>query len=153
VSIGISATRYGLKTLQHVRLKTEMWEDFCNGHRILNHGDCKGGDEEAHTIWRSFGLEACMRIYPPTDAKHRAFCGVGPMDIMMPERPYILRNHCIVEDSDKMYICPNGMNEVTRGSGTWATFRYAKGRLNRHHGAFKSITLIYPTGEIERWPR
>jgi hypothetical protein len=146
MSIGISATRYGLKTLQHNRLQDEMWDDFCNGHRILNHGDCKGGDEEAHAIWRSFDPTACIRIHPPTDAKHRAFCKVGPFDIVLPERPYIERNHVIIHDADKMYICPNGMNEVTRGSGTWASFRYTR-ELE------KPITLIYPTGEIERWPR
>lgn len=86
---------------------------------ILHHGDCIGADEQANDIAREFSYG--VEIHPPSDAKKRAWC----TSIMVhAPKPYLERNHDIVDACDLLIACPAGP-EVMR-SGTWATIRYAR---------------------------
>lgn len=94
--------------------------------------------------------ETQIVCHPPKDTKHldkrweypddaRPFYGAnyftGPdralktpiryMERMLHPRPYLDRNHDIVDATDVLIAVPNSVKEELR-SGTWATIRYAK---------------------------
>mgnify|MGYP003978242403 FL=1 len=102
----------------------------------LVHGDCLGADAEAHQIARSLGHTVTGR--PCTITKQRAFCVV---DHQHPARKPIGRNADIVNESEVMFAFPFGTKELMRGSGTWATIRYARKKE-------KLLYIIYPDGSI-----
>lgn len=52
------------------------------------------------------------------------------------------RNHNMVNESQLVVACPFEKEEQIRGSGTWATMRYAK-RKGR------SLCVIWPDGSVE----
>ena len=66
-------------------------------------------------------------IHPPNIKDKRAFC--NDYRFSFPEKPYLERNHDIVDNSDVLIATPKESVEQIR-SGTWATIRYAK-KLNK----------------------
>jgi len=56
---------------------------------------------------------------------------------VLPSEEYLVRNHDIVDAVDKMYAFPKEIEEQWRGSGTWATIRYAKKKK-------KSLMVSFP---------
>ncbi len=95
----------------------------------LHHGDCIGADAEANSIARGLGIRTVG--HPPTNTKHRVY---SKCDVWYKAKPYIERNHNIVNCTVHLFVAPRRNVEETR-SGTWATFRYAESR-NR------TITMI-----------
>lgn len=97
----------------------------------FHHGDCIGADETAHYIAKSLGIYVVG--HPPANPKKRAFTDC---DEWREPKPYLERNHDIVDESDEIVACPKSRDEELR-SGTWSTVRYAirKGKLEG---------LIYP---------
>jgi len=87
----------------------------------VHHGDCVGADEEFHGIARCMKRRPKVHIHPPESQSKRARCGG---DVSYPVKPYLERNHDIVDVSEVMVATPEQDHEVTR-SGTWATIRYA----------------------------
>lgn len=128
MKLGFTGTQQGA-TLNQARalwslLRAKDPEEF-------HHGDCIGADELAHYIARSLGIYVIG--HPPTNEKKRAFCDC---DEWREAKPYLDRNHDIVNETHEMVAIPKGPNEELR-SGTWATIRYA----------FKlgtPIAIIYP---------
>jgi hypothetical protein len=104
----------------------------------FHHGDCIGGDLSAD-IFANLAGGWKVIVHPPSNPKKRAYC-TG--DVMLPEKPYLVRNRDIVDACDMLIACPKSEHEELR-SGTWSTIRYAK-----HVG--KRITIIYPDGRTER---
>lgn len=102
----------------------------------FHHGDCIGSDEEAHRI--AYRLSRPIYIHPPKISTKRAFTNGF---ISYPPKPYLERNHDIVDNVYILIACPKE-KEILR-SGTWATIRYAILRK------IKTI-IIYPNGIIER---
>lgn len=92
----------------------------------LHHGDCIGSDAIAHELAVSLGL--AVVIHPPLDPKARAYC---QSDIVLPPRPYLVRNHDIVKACDVLLATPAGGERLR--SGTWATIRYARKVHLRHY--------------------
>ena len=86
----------------------------------VHHGDCVGADASFHNIAKESRKR--IVIHPPENDKHRAY---KHGDRMYPLKPYLQRNHDIVESSDMMIACPDSSKEKLR-SGTWATIRYAR---------------------------
>lgn len=86
----------------------------------FHHGDCVGADEQAHDIALEAGLLTVG--HPPTVLRYRAFTDV--QEIHTP-RPYIERNHDIVDVASILFAAPVTAEERVR-SGTWATVRYAR---------------------------
>ena len=134
MKIGITATRKGmtdpqLEALERIleRLKPEE----------LHHGDCIGGDEDAHRIAQKLRIRVVG--HPPTNTSAQAHC---LCDRSCAPLPYLERDYKIVEDTDALIALPKGFEEETRGSGTWATYRYAK--LKK-----KPVVLIWPSGNVE----
>lgn len=101
----------------------------------FHHGDCVGADAEAHDIAYDVHQPVIV-VHPPLNEKGRAF---KQGDVILPQREYQDRNHDIVDATDYLIATPDSYTEKFRGSGTWATIRYAvkKG---------KTVYVIYPDG-------
>ena len=60
-----------------------------------------------------------------------------------PEKDYLLRDWDIAEACTELLAAPATFAEVSRGSGTWATVRYAR-KLHR------PVTIVFPDGHSKR---
>jgi hypothetical protein len=109
--------------------------------QVIRHGDCVGFDAEAHDI--AFQRGRVIHIHPPSDSKLRAFKGFGVDPLFVGQiiwhepKPYLPRDDDIVDGSERLLAVPNGPERM-RGSGTWYTIRYARGRI--------PITIVWPDG-------
>lgn len=127
--VGFTGTRHGLSNRQRFQLL--MW---FHDHEIteLHHGDCLGADQQVHNLALSCAVQPeKIIIHPPTDPRLRAFCSGK----VLPEKPYLHRNHDIVEACEMLLAAPHTEVEIQR-SGTWATIRYAD-LTNTNHCIFK----------------
>lgn len=116
--VGFTGTQAGMSPSQKLYVGDLLSKDYI---AELHHGDCIGADENAHTIALTFHIP--IIIHPPLNPQKRAHC-TGAKYILAP-RPYLERNHDIVDASDIVIGTPKEYNEVLR-SGTWATLRYAR---------------------------
>lgn len=125
--ISFTGTQEGMSSRQKSTLRAVL-----KGARELHHGDCIGADEEADQIARDMGVDVV--IHPPSDSKKRAYCA-KPGDVVWEPRPYLERNHDIVDEGTEVIAAPRTDREELR-SGTWATVRYGR-RLGR------KITILH----------
>ena len=125
---GFTGTQQGMTPKQLAEVQRVLQEEQAGW---FHHGDCIGADAQAHEIAQRLGLMIC--IHPPEDPRKRAWCSG---DQTFPEKPYLIRNHDIVNQSDFLIATPKEYEEVLR-SGTWATIRYAR-KSN------KRVRIIYP---------
>ena len=105
----------------------------------VHHGDCIGADTAFHKESLSNGIK--IVIHPPNKNNFRSFCIGDNVTILLP-KPYLTRNHHIVDATDMLIAFPPTKEEIVR-SGTWATIRYAK---KKH----KKIFMIFADGEISK---
>ncbi len=98
----------------------------------FHHGDCIGADEQFHQTVYDYEH---TYIHPPEDSKKRAWCF---SEHILKPKPYLERNHDIVDATDVLIATPRTSHEERR-SGTWATIRYARERK-------KMVIVIYPRG-------
>lgn len=117
--VGVTGTRAGCTTLQK-RLLTQWMPEITE----LHHGDCIGVDAEAHAL--ALRYEIPIVIHPPTNPTYRAWCE-GAI-LVHPEKPYLVRDHDIVDICELLLGVPKGPEKLR--SGTWATIRYAR-KINR----------------------
>ncbi len=117
--VGFTGTQKGLTHRQSQELALRLQELPLGS--TFHHGDCVGADAEAHDIARRLSYNKVV-IHPPINFHKRAWCSGT---VVRPPKPYLERNHDIVDASDILIVCPAQQQEVQR-SGTWATIRYAK---------------------------
>lgn len=121
-----------LTAAQRKRLQQLLWKV-----EELHLGDCVNADAEAYDIAASLGISTIG--HPPVENRRRANCTYTRE---LPPRPFLARNHDIVDAGvDGLIACPRGFIEVKR-SGTWATIRYAV-KLQRN------IWIILPDGSVK----
>lgn len=101
-----------------------------------HHGDCICADNIFSLAIDELWPDVEVNIHPPLISDKRAFCRA---DVMHEKKDYITRNHDIVDSTDILIACPKG-TERKRGSGTWATIRYAR-KLKR------PIAILWPDGK------
>jgi len=119
MKLGVTATRDGMSDEQKQDFHDFLiWEDVGE----LHHGDCVGGDADAHEIAMEVG-GIYIVVHPPTDPKHRAFCEGHEI---RPEKPYLERNKDIVDETEQLFAAPRDRHVEERRSGTWHTIRYAR---------------------------
>jgi hypothetical protein len=106
------------------------------GYAFLHHGDCMGIDEQADELAKAIGYRTIC--HPPSDPRHRA--DTEGHHYMHNPRPYLARNHDIVEAVEVLLAFPGESVEVLR-SGTWATVRWAR----RVH---KTCMIVLPSGLV-----
>lgn len=117
------------------QLKQVRW--LLAGVMTLHLGDAVGADEQAHGEATALGIYTIG--HPPDLKGRRAFCDYNEM---RDEKPYLVRDKAIVAESpDGLIAAPRGFIEVQRGSGTWATIRYAR-------KAKRKIWIVWPDGDI-----
>ncbi len=136
IHIGFTGTRKGITFLQRHRLNGMLWRA---GSPEFHHGCCDGADAEAHAI----AYDAGCRIHghPPTNPAYRADLTFRETDIVYPAKPYLVRNHDIVDATQTLIAAPAEHTEQLR-SGTWSTIRYARKRR-------KHTIIVYPDGSIQ----
>lgn len=88
----------------------------------FHHGDCIGADSQAHDIVARIKPSSEIVIHPPVDPSKRAF---RESSRVRTERPYLERNHIIVDETELLIAAPSSIGEELR-SGTWSTIRYAR---------------------------
>jgi hypothetical protein len=115
----------------------EHFQRIREGVKKARHGDCVGWDAKFHNICRQLGIP-WIDIHPPVDSKYRAWC---KGDFYFPPAHYLKRDETVVKMSDVMLACPSQTVEQFRGSGTWATMRYALGFKKR-------LFVIWPDGLV-----
>jgi len=134
--VGYTGTQSGMTNRQKLILGS-LFDLLVQHHGAvtLHHGDCVGGDAEAHAIALALGLRVV--IHPPSNSKRQAFCK-GPDDRVewRVARAYIDRNQRIVTETAQLLAAPKGMEEELR-SGTWSTVRHARKTL-------RPTTIIWP---------
>lgn len=132
MALGFTGTRHGMTPEQIKAVDFITMFDFDEVH----HGDCVGADTDMHRIARANGQRVVG--HPPSDPKLRAF---NECDELRPEKPYLDRNHDIVDEADAVIATPGETTEVLR-SGTWSTIRYAKEQK-------KPLAIVWPDGTVE----
>ena len=133
MKIGFTGTQDGMTQEQKDNLRLFL---ISISARELHHGDCIGADAEAHAIAMEMNIPVV--IHPPSDPKKRAFCEGAAF--VHPSKPYKIRNHHIVDETEMQTATPNGKTEHLR-SGTWMTVRYAR---KKH----RIIWIFFPDGSI-----
>lgn len=118
--IGFTGTRRGMTEKQYLALRAWVQAQGWSPAVTFRHGDCVGADSDAHDLVRTCS-HARIVIHPPIKSAMRAF---RQGDVEMQPRPYLERNHTIVDASTILLACPRGPEELR--SGTWATIRYAR---------------------------
>jgi len=146
IKVGFTGTQVGMTEFQKATLKNkliELIESVPNSLLVptypkieFHHGDCVGSDEQAH--YMALELNLRVIVHPPEDPKKRAFCR-GAFEYKK-EKPYLDRNHDIVDETDCLLATPKCEVEELR-SGTWATYRYAK-KMAKKTG--KTYILLIP---------
>lgn len=133
--IGFTGTQYGMTVEQQNRI-LQFLVRYDNKIQEFHHGDCIGADEEAFRLFIDHGGITTVS-HPPVVRTKRAFTASHEE---LPPRPYIARNHDIVDAADIVLATPKSMKEELR-SGTWATIRYARRQK-------KTLYIIYPDGKM-----
>ena len=127
--IGFTGTREGMTSLQKSSLDELLFafnKASITANQCFHHGGCLGADVEAHLIALQNSIEVIL--HPPEDDKKRAFCRCCKE--RKTPKPYIDRNHDIVDAANILIAAPKSLKEELR-SGTWATIRYARKRKVR----------------------
>ena len=144
MKIGFTGTQSGMS--DHQKFYILKWlRSLPSGTEMETHsGDCIGADKDFvdilnHCEEKGWSIFFKKIGHIPKIKTKRAFC---QYDEERTPKPYLERNHDIVNESDYIIATPEGNKEQLR-SGTWATIRYAKKKG-------KNLVVIYPdgTGEI-----
>lgn len=131
VKIGITATRQGATDAQ-INTLIYLLRDIIKPTE-LHHGDCVGGDEDAHNVAVTLGIKTIS--HPCNIEKMRAHCLADYTHT--PKYP-LERNKDIVNQTSGLLAMPKRFEQETR-SGTWATVRYAQKIGN-------PVEVIWPNG-------
>lgn len=117
---------------EFVEGKKHQWRD----------GDAIGADSQAHgtvVMLKEMGRDIKTIGYPCNIPDQRAF---NEFDELEEVRKPLVRNRLMVDRSFYLLAAPFEYEEVLRGSGTWATIRYAHKSHMRH-------TIVWPDGTFE----
>ena len=106
---------------------------------------CVGADEQFHFMAKALGyfMIGCPGVTHGGMVWQRS--EKCDCDLVMPAKPFLVRNRDIVRESDVLIATPKQKTEQHRGSGTWATIRYAR-------QAQLTLCIVWPdgTGHVER---
>ena len=99
-----------------------------HGFNTLHHGDCIGGDYQAHMAATYCGYN--IVVHPPINGRYRFLEHPARSHYksvqMLEQRDYLVRNHDIVDASQILIAFPQDPDHEVQRSGTWATIRYAR---------------------------
>jgi hypothetical protein len=136
-TIGFTGTSKGMTPEQKAQVREKLVKYKAEGYTHFRHGLCIGSDEQAAKIAKELGYYVVAHPgYSPKNPTSRLFrSDFDGNDGMRREKPFVKRDHDIVDESDCMIGTPLGPEETR--SGTWTTLRYAKKKG-------KPRDIIYP---------
>jgi len=148
--VGFTGTHKGACLAQLEELSARLQALKAEGFDELHHGMCIGADEQAARIAKVIGFRLVAHpglAKDPTNLMYRSEYD-GNDEVREP-KPFIERDHDIVDETEVMLATPLTHEEIAR-SGTWTTVRYA-----RKQGRIEGTTLhvIRPAWESPRWAR
>jgi hypothetical protein len=148
-AIMVTGTRQGM-TL-------DQWDAFqravvatldIDGQHVFHDGDCEGADSQALGVVRKlreqgWNVETHGHPCNGTAAEWRAF---NEHDVEHDPLPPITRNRVMVDQSRVVFAAPKEWEEdaPVRGSGTWATIRYARRNLAK----LAKLVIVWPDGSV-----
>lgn len=142
--VGFTGTSMGMTPEQKAQVKELLAKYKAEGATHFRHGLCIGADEQAAVIAK--GLKYYVIAHPgfnPRKPANTLFRSeFAKNDETLPEKPFILRDHDIVDEAEHMIAAPLTKEEQVR-SGTWTTVRYARKKR-------KSMDIVYPDGTVKR---
>lgn len=134
-TVGFTGTRQGMTPAQKIMVGKLL---IMEKPDLVRHGGCHGADTDFHAIARAENIKVV--VHPGDATQARAFNNEAWTILAV--KPYLERNHDIVDQSDVLIGCVAGTEEERR-SGTWATLRYA----SKQH---KHTVIVYPAGTMVR---
>lgn len=141
--LGMSGTRDGMSIKQLETFERLLaWELVKPGAHTWHDGDCLGSDEQGLALVTKFKRDWAIVERHGHPCNLKQFRAHGEYDVMHPIYPPLVRNRHIVLSCTTLFFTPAEYTEVFRGSGTWATIRYAQ-KVKRPH------YLIWPDGQYE----
>lgn len=137
----VTGTREGMTISQWAAMQSDMEHLFVRTEsHVFRDGDCVGADTQAHStvehIRSEYGIRIEMYGHPCNLDRYRAH---NEYDMIFEVKPPLVRNRDMVDGSEWVLAGPKEFEEVGRGSGTWATIRYAR----RHE---KKLIIFWPDG-------
>jgi hypothetical protein len=136
--VGFTGTSAGLTNDQLIQVHMLLGDLQFGGATQATHGMCIGADEQFHGQAKGFGYFVIG--VPGVNFKGDPFKRANVVcDMVVPPRPFLVRNRDIVAESDVIIACPRETTEQFRGSGTWATIRYSR-------QAKKPLVIVWPDG-------
>jgi hypothetical protein len=140
--IGFTGTREGMTIAQWEKVQYLLEDSFVrNMTNEWHDGDCIGADSQAfNTVLQIEGISVTT-VSHPCNLGEKVRAG-NQHDITHPIYPPLVRNRHIVDSVDMMIAAPQGYDEVLKGSGTWATIRYAERKQKR-------LLIVWPDGTHE----
>ena len=148
IRIGFTGTQRGM-TNQQIDVVILLFQTLCKDgpdrmcapdfvETEFHMGDCIGADKRFWELCQALPPTKRLIGHIPDNNSKRAFCKYG---VERTPKPYVERNHDIVDESDYLIATPGEYKEQLR-SGTWSTIRYARKKK-------KKIVIIYPDGAVE----
>lgn len=139
-TITVTGTREGMTVDQWAAFGIVLGEhwNFTDQHE-WHDGDCVGADSQAHATvanLKKMSANITMHGHPCNLENFRAH---NEYDVLHEVKAPLVRNREMVDVSDLVIAAPKEYDEVIRGSGTWATIRYA--RLHSKH-----LVIVWPDG-------
>lgn len=138
MDVGFTGTRYFM-TARQLGTVRKLLADLPAGSKF-HHGGCIGADEQSSHIAHELGLWIVR--HPPIAQSPIAIAKLAfsCFDEDREPKPYLERNHDIVDETQFLIAAPQQPIEQLR-SGTWATVRYARKKRRR-------IVIVLPNGII-----
>jgi hypothetical protein len=136
--IGFTGTSRGMTPEQKIRVRELLTQYRIAGATDFHHGLCIGADQEAAEIAHLLGYHIIAHPgFNPKNPTNRIYRSEFPHnDEIHAEKPFIKRDHDIVDATDHLIAAPLTWEEEIR-SGTWATVRYAEKKN-------KPRDMVYP---------
>ena len=146
--VGFTGTHKGAHATQLAAVKEKLKSLKEEGFDEFHHGACIGADEQAAKIAKELGFRVVAHpglAKDPTNMMYRTeWTG---SDEVLEAKPFIERDHNIVNATEVMLATPLTHGEITR-SGTWTTVRYAK-KQGRVEGS--TLYVIRPSWIPPLW--
>ena len=110
MNIGFTGSRKGITQTQVDKIKAVLIQHHASH---IHHGDCLCADTSFHQIGESLN-HLSISIHPPDKKDLRSFCSPRGNGKCHPEKPFLKRNHDIVDSCDLLIACPETNQEVQR---------------------------------------